>query len=96
MSEKNTIFSYKDKALVRCGDVIYYGDMKDKFGVKLEIKSKQNSGDLEIADKVFVKLMSTDPDISPRKAIVKTGEKPNLFLALDLGCVWLQKSLKNA
>ncbi len=96
MSEKSTFFSYKGKPLVRCGDVIYYGEMKDKFVVKLEIKSKQNSGDLEIADKVFVKLMSTDPDISPRKAIVKTGEKPNLFLALDLGCVWLQKSLKNA
>ena len=75
MAEKSTFFSYKGKPLVRCGDVIYYGDMKDKF---------------------VVKLMSTDPDISQRKAIIKTGEKPNLFLALDLGCVWLQKSLKNS
>ena len=39
MSEKSTFFSYKGKPLVRCGDVIYYGDMKDKFVVKLEIKS---------------------------------------------------------
>ena len=45
MSEKSTFFSYKGKPLVRCGDVIYYDEMKDKFVVKLEIKSKQNSGD---------------------------------------------------
>ena len=33
--------TYKGKPLVRCGDVIYYGSMKDKYVVKLEIKSKK-------------------------------------------------------
>ena len=28
--------TYKEKPLVRCGDVIYYGSMKDKYVVKLE------------------------------------------------------------
>ena len=94
--EKSKFFCYKGKPLVRCGDVLYYGDMKDKYVIKLEIKSKQQSGDWALADKVSVKLISTDPDISPRKAIVKTSEKPNLYLALDIGNVWLQKSLKEA
>ena len=34
---------YKDKPLVRCGDVIYYGDMNDKCVAKLTIKSKNKN-----------------------------------------------------
>ena len=37
--------TYKGKPLVRCGDVIYYGSMKDKYVVKLEIKSKKKVQD---------------------------------------------------
>lgn len=92
--EKNTFFTYKGKPLVRCGDVLYYGDMRDKYVIRLDIKSKQESNGMELADKVTVKLVSTDPDISPRKAIVKTSEKQNLYLAIDIGNVWLQKALK--
>lgn len=94
--EKSKFFCYKGKPLVRCGDTLYYGDMRDKYVIKLEIKSKQKSGNLELADKVSVKLMNTDPDVSPRKAIIKTSEKPNLYLAIDIANVWLKKSLKEA
>ena len=93
---KTEFFQYKGKPLVRCGDVLYYGDMKDPYVIKLNIKSKQQQGDMEIADKVTIQLLSTDPDISPRKAIVKTSEKPSLYLAIDIGSVWLQKALKEA
>ena len=93
---KTEFFQYKGKPLVRCGDVLYYGDMKDPYVIKLNIKSKQQQGDMEIADKVTIQLLSTDPDISPRKAIVKTSEKPSLYLAIDIGSVWPQKALKEA
>lgn len=94
MAETRTEFlEYKGKPLVRCGDVIYYGDMKDKYVVKLHIRSKQKSGDIEIADKVFIQLLSTDTS-NPKKAVIKAGEQPNLFLALDLGYVWLKRALK--
>ncbi len=93
---KNEFFKYKGKPLVRCGDVLYYGDMSDEYVIKMQIKSKQSSGDMELADKVSIQLINTDPDISPRKAIVKTSEKPSLYLAIDIGSVWLQKALKEA
>ncbi len=94
--EKNGFLMYKGKPLVRCGDTLYYGSMSDPFVIKLQIKSKTKSDELEVADKVSIQLLSTDPDISPRKAIVKTSEKPTLYLAIDIASVWLQKALKEA
>ena len=78
MSEKTKYPMYKGKPLVRCGDTIYYGSMKDKYVVKLEIKSKKKVKDLDVADKVTIQLMYTDPNIRSRKQIVKSSEKPGL------------------
>lgn len=86
---------YKDKPLVRSGDVLFYGDMSDKYVVRLQIKSKKMVEDMEVADKVAVQLMSTDPDISPRKQVIKTSEKSGLYLALDIAEVWLKRALAN-
>ena len=81
---QNEFPTYKGKPLVRCGDTIYYGSMKDKYVIK------------EIADKVTVQLMYTDPTIRTRKQIVKTSEKNGLYLALDIAEAWLERSLTNA
>lgn len=85
--------TYKGKPLVRCGDTIYYGSMQDKYVIKMDIKSKKKVSDLEVADKVTVQLMYTDPEIRTRKQIVKTSEKPGLFLALDIADAWLTRAL---
>ena len=85
--------TYKGKPLVRCGDVIYYGSMKDKYVVKLEIKSKKKVQDMDVADRVTVQLMYTDPNIRARKQIVKTTEKEGLYLAMDIADAWLTRAL---
>ncbi len=85
--------TYKGKPLVRCGDVIYYGSMKDKYVVKLEIKSKKKVQDLEVADKVLIQLMYTDQNIRARKQIVKSSEKSGLYLAMDIADAWLSRAL---
>lgn len=85
--------TYKGKPLVRSGDTLYYGSMADKYVVKLDIKSKKKVGDLDVADKVTVQLMYTDPEIRTRKAIVKSSEKEGLYLALDIAEAWLNKAL---
>lgn len=85
---------YKGKPLVRSGNVLYYGSMKDKYVCRLEVKSTKKLKDLPVADKVTIQLMLTDPAIrNNRKQIVKTSEKPGLYLAMDIADAWLTRAL---
>ncbi|MDD5952090.1 MAG: hypothetical protein PUC32_00335 [Oscillospiraceae bacterium] len=93
----DTVFPmYKDKPLVRCGNVIYYGSMKDPYVIKMTIKSEKTVGKEEVADKITVQLLSTDTSLSVRKQIVKTSEKNGLYLAMDIAEAWLERSLNQA
>ena len=67
--------------------------MRDKYVIKMNIKSKKKVGDLEVADKVTIQLMYNDPQIRTRKQIVKTSEKNGLYLALDIADAWLTRAL---
>ena len=89
-------FSYRGKPLVRCGDELYYGNMSDPFVIRLFIKSKKNVEGLEVADEVSIMLMSTDPDVSPRRRIIKTSEKKGLYNAMDIAEIWLNRELAKA
>ncbi len=92
---KKEFSTYKGKPLVRCGDEIYYGSMEDKYVIRLVIKSKKEENGTEVADKVAVQLLCTDPDLSPRKQLVKTSEKSGLYLAMDIADIWLERALSN-
>ncbi len=88
-------FTYKGRPLVRCGDELYYGSMDERFVIRMQVKSKKTVGDMEIADKVAIQLMCTDPDLSPRKQLIKASEKNGLFLAIDIADIWLERALSN-
>lgn len=92
---KNEFFMYKNKPLVRSGDVIYYGDMTEPYVVRIKIKTKKKIKDIEIADKVSIQLMSTDTELSSRKQIIKSSEKTGLYSAMDFAEVWLKRALKS-
>ncbi len=94
MAEKE-FSTYKGKPLVRCGDELYYGSMEDRFVIRMQIKTKKEVNGLEVADKVAIQLLCTDPDLSPRKQLVKSSEKTGLYLALDIADVWLERALKS-
>jgi hypothetical protein len=85
--------TYKGRPLVRCGDEIYYGNMEEPYVIRLQIKSKKEVGGIEVADKITVQLMATDPYLLPRKAIVKTSEKQGFYLAMDIADIWLGRAL---
>lgn len=92
MADKE-FFTYKGRPLVRCGDELYYGSMAERFVIRMQIKTKKTVGDLEIADKVAIQLMCTDPDLSPRKQLIKASEKTGLYVAMDIAEIWLDRAL---
>lgn len=93
-AKKEKEFStYKGRPLVRCGDEIYYGNMEEPYVIRMQIKSKKEQNGIEIADKVTIQLMATDPYLSPRKQLVKSSEKKGLFLAMDIADIWLTRAL---
>ena len=94
MSEAAATLTYKGKPLVRCGSTIYYGDMADKFVIKMEIKNTKKIGDIDAADKVSVQLLTTDPNVRPKKQILKASERDGLYKALDVASFWLERALE--
>ena len=96
MAEEKEFMTYKGKPLVRGKNVLYYGNMDEPFVIHLVIKSTKEVNGMEVADKVAIQLLATDPNLSPRKQLVKTSEKNGLYLAMDIAEVWLTRALKNA
>ncbi len=90
---KSEFLMYKGKPFVRSGNTLYYGDMNDKFVVMLQIQDKEMVADLEVATKVTVQLISTDPDVRPRDRLVKRSEKNGLYEAIEIGAIWLERAL---
>ena len=93
MSENKTGLTYKGHPLMRKDNLIYYGSMADSHIVMLQILETKKVNDVDIATRVSVQLQLTDHAAKSRDRIVKKGEKPGLYTALDFGCVWLERAL---
>ena len=84
-------FEYKGKPLVRCGDIMYYGDMNDPYVVKIESKESKDVLGLKVATSVNVEMIDTASDNKDAKKIVKTSQKDGLYAALDIANIWLER-----
>ena len=93
MSAEKTIFTYKGKPMVRRGDTIYYGDMKEKYIIVFTIKSKKKVGDLEIADNVSIDLCTNRG--TGKEKVIKKASRESLFEAIDIAEFWLQDAIEN-
>ena len=91
--EKSKFLTFKGKPLVRNGNTLYYGNASDKYVIMMQILATKPVGDVEVASKVSVQLLNTDPDASPRERIVKSSEKKGLYAAMDIAEVWLSRAL---
>ena len=93
MADEQKILTYKGRPLMRKDNLIYYGSMADSHIVMLQILETKKVGGTDIATRVSVQLQLTDPAAKSRDRIVKKSEKPGLYAALDVGCVWLERAL---
>ena len=95
MAKNEKILTYKGKPLVRSGNTLYYGDPSEKYVIMMQINATKPVGDIEIASKVSIQFLNTDPDVSARERIVKSSEKKGLYAAMDIAEVWLSRALAN-
>lgn len=85
---------YKNRALVRRDNTIYFGSMADNHIAMLQILSTKESLGQSVATKVLVQIQSTDESVSLKDRITKVAEKNSLFDALDIADIWLTRALK--
>ncbi len=93
MAKKVETLEYKGRPLKRKDNLIYYGDMSEKYIIMLMITETKKVEDLDVATKVTVQLQLTDPDIKTRDRVVKKAEKNSLYAAMDVATVWLDRAL---
>ena len=86
--------TYKGKPLVRNGNTIYYGDMADEYVAMLMIAEANDFADIKLPSRVTVQVVATDPDQSPKERIKKKTEKNNLYDALNIASIWLERMLE--
>ena len=66
---------YKGFPLRRKDNLIYYGNMSDKYIIMLQIIDSEDVQDLKVSKKVSVQLQLTDTDLKSRDRIVKKKKK---------------------
>ncbi len=93
-SKKNQkqFFEFKSRPLVRKGNTIYYGDIKGKYVVKMEVLETKKIKDLDVASKVGLLMVETSDKITDSQKIVKISEKNGLYPALDIAEAWLERA----
>ena len=89
----NGILTYKGHPLMRHNNIIYYGSMRDRYIIMMQILETKVVKDIEVATKVSVQLQQTSPSVRPKDRIVKKTEKNGLYTALDIAVVWLNRAL---
>ena len=94
MAKKKDFLMYKGRPLVRNGKTVYYGYMSDPYVLIMQITSTRNVNGMEVADRVVVQLVNTDPTVRMKDKIVKKAKHKGLYSAMDIGCIWLERELK--
>ena len=87
--------TYKGRPLVRCGNDIYYGSLKEPYVVYLQVLTTKKEKGVDVADKVHIVLLSTDESKPLPERIVRQANKVGLYNALSFGDIMLRGQLKN-
>lgn len=83
---------YKGKPLMRCENLIYYGNPEDKYVVCFRMEDNEPLDDLTISKKVIIELKTNEGE---KSRLLKQAERSGLYKALDIGTFWLEDALEN-
>lgn len=93
MAETTPFLMYKGRPLVRSGNTLYYGSMAEKYVIVMQILSTKEANGMQMAEKIQIQLMLTDPEVRMKDRIIKKSEKIGLYNAMDIGSIWLERAL---
>ena len=82
------ILKYKDRPLVRRGNVIYYGNPEDPYIIMLKVNSSDKKEDIELSKNISVILQETKSG-----KMIKKAEREGMFAAMDIAEYWLLDAL---
>ena len=88
------LLSYKGRPLARKGNDLYLGNPEDPIVLYLQIVESEKRDGQDMATRVQVMLLSTDPNLSMKERILRMTERNSLYTALDIGSIWLERALQ--
>jgi hypothetical protein len=92
LNPEEKYLKYKEKPLVRCQNTIYYGNMNDDYVAKIDILKTEKIDKINCATEISIQLIDTNPNTDIMKRIKKTSLKNNLYDAIDIAGIWLERS----
>ncbi len=81
---------YKNRPMVREDNVICYGNLADRYVIKMIIMTEKEYKGHNVPDQIYLQLLDAKEDI-----VVKEGMKSGLYNALDIGIAWLDRYTEN-
>ena len=84
---------YKNRPLIRNGNIICYGKPTDPAMLVMTVLTTKTVGGVEVSDQIFVQLQATAAH-RDGISVLKQTEKNGLYEALDIGTIWLDRELK--
>ena len=88
------ILIYREKPLLRDGNILYFGDFKENFIVRFTILESEKVNDLDMATKVVIELLEKSGDDIKTAKLTKKAERTSMWAALDIGIYWLEDILE--
>ena len=82
--------TYNGKAVMRCGNRIFYGNLEDRFIVVLDILETNEVNNLSVASKVVVQLMDNTGERGKGEVFRKVT-RGDLYKALEVSDKWINK-----
>ena len=88
------VLVYREKPLLRDGNILYYGDFKENFIVRFTILESEKVNDLDMAKKITIELLEKNGDDINSAKLTKKAERTSMWAALDIGIYWLEDILE--
>ena len=92
MAEETSFLTYKGRPLVRSGNVVFYGNLNDKYVVMMQILVSVKDGDLDKSTRVSVELQSNDPEAKPNERVIQKTERKSMADAMEIATIWLDRA----